>query len=77
MTITRDIEANTKTMRETMSKLEVSLAELSGVRICASPGCTIILKEGQGKRTLIGAALILTCFQHRCIDWAEREQRTS
>lgn len=59
-----------KTMGMTSSSVEDGLAELSGVSVCASPGCSIVLKSGQGKRTPLGDRQVLTCFQTRCVSWA-------
>ena len=52
--------STTKTRSKTTSDVEVGLAELSGVQLCAMPGCYRQLKSGQGKQTLIGRV----CFGH-------------
>lgn len=63
--------------RETMSNVEEGLAELSGVAVCAAPGCSIVLKGTQGKYTDTGITRVRTCFQVRCVDWATREEKKS
>lgn len=52
---------------KTRSKMTVDegLAELSGVAVCAGPGCYIQLKPGQGRRHSDGR---VTCHQRRCVE---------
>lgn len=55
-----------------MSAVEVGLAELSGARICARPGCDRIHGATHGVRTEVAGVRVLTCFGP-CAAWA-REQ---
>ena len=59
--------------------IETGLAELSGTRVCARPGCDRIHGAGMGKRTLVAGVKILTCFGP-CASWAadraDKEKRS-
>lgn len=52
--------------------VEDGLAELSGIRLCARPGCTRTHNPGQGVRTDIAGVKTLTCYG-ACQHWALSE----
>ena len=52
------------------------LAELSGVRVCDAPRCDRQLKDGQGRRMLLGLRPIRTCFATPCTSWADDQMKS-
>lgn len=60
------------TTRAKSNAVEVGLAEMSGVSVCAGPACFRQLKSNEGQRTTIGDRRVHTCFSVSCLSWAKR-----